>query len=63
MQPQVIFGITVLLGLVVWGMIGARYILPRFGIDHVLRRFAACNSERQNTLLRSPSNASVSLNT
>lgn len=28
MQPQVAFGISVLLGLVVWGMIGARYIWP-----------------------------------
>jgi hypothetical protein len=28
MQPQVVFGISVLLGFVVWGMIGARYIWP-----------------------------------
>ena len=28
MQPQVIFGISVLQGFVVWGMIGARYIWP-----------------------------------
>src|SRR4029453_17287770 len=28
MQPLLIFGISVLLGLVVWGMIGARYIWP-----------------------------------
>ena len=28
MQPQVIFGISVLLGFVVWGLIGARYIWP-----------------------------------
>ena len=28
MQPQAIFGISVLLGFVVWGMIGARYIWP-----------------------------------
>ena len=28
MQPQAIFGISVLLGFVAWGMIGARYIWP-----------------------------------
>jgi hypothetical protein len=28
MQPQVVFAISVLLGLVVWAMIGARYIWP-----------------------------------
>jgi hypothetical protein len=28
MQPQMVFGISVLLGFVVWGMIGARYIWP-----------------------------------
>jgi hypothetical protein len=28
MQPQVAFGISVLLGLVVWRMMGARYIWP-----------------------------------
>jgi hypothetical protein len=28
MQPQVVFGISVLQGFVVWGMIGARYIWP-----------------------------------
>jgi hypothetical protein len=28
MQPQVIFGISVLLGFVVWGLIGERYIWP-----------------------------------
>jgi hypothetical protein len=28
MQPQVVFAISVLLGFVVWGMIGARYIGP-----------------------------------
>ena len=28
MPPQLVFGISVLLGLVVWGMIGARYIWP-----------------------------------
>jgi hypothetical protein len=28
MQPQLVFGISVLQGLVVWGMIGARYIWP-----------------------------------
>jgi hypothetical protein len=28
MQPQLIFGISVLLGLVVWGIIGSRYIWP-----------------------------------
>jgi hypothetical protein len=28
MHPQLVFGISVLLGLVVWGMIGARYIWP-----------------------------------
>jgi hypothetical protein len=28
MQPQLIFGISVLLAFVVWGMIGARYIWP-----------------------------------
>jgi hypothetical protein len=28
MQPQVIFGVSVLLGIVVWGLIGARYIWP-----------------------------------
>ena len=28
MQPQAMFGISVLLGFVVWGMIGARYIWP-----------------------------------
>ncbi len=28
MQPQVLFGISVLLGFVAWGMIGARYIWP-----------------------------------
>ena len=28
MQPQVVFGISVLLGFVVWGMISARYIWP-----------------------------------
>jgi hypothetical protein len=28
MQPKVVFGISVLLGFVVWGMIGARYIWP-----------------------------------
>ena len=28
MQPQAIFGLSVLLGFVVWGMIGARYIWP-----------------------------------
>lgn len=28
MQPQVVFAISVLLGFVVWGMIGARYIWP-----------------------------------
>jgi len=28
MQPQIVFGINVLLGLVVWGMIGVRYIWP-----------------------------------
>jgi hypothetical protein len=29
MQPQAVFGITVLLGLVLWGIIGARDIWPR----------------------------------
>jgi hypothetical protein len=28
MEPRLIFGISVLLGLVVWGLIGARYIWP-----------------------------------
>ena len=28
MQPQVVFGASVVLGFVVWGMIGARYIWP-----------------------------------
>ena len=28
MQPQVIFGISVLLGVVVWGLIGAQYFWP-----------------------------------
>jgi hypothetical protein len=28
MQPQAMFGISILLGFVVWGMIGARYIWP-----------------------------------
>ena len=28
MEPQAIFGISVLLGFVIWGMIGARYIWP-----------------------------------
>jgi hypothetical protein len=28
MQPQVIFGVSVLLAFIVWGMIGARYIWP-----------------------------------
>src|SRR4030095_2268380 len=28
MQPQVVFGISVLLSFVVWGMIAARYIWP-----------------------------------
>jgi hypothetical protein len=28
MEPQLIFGVSVLLGLIVWGLIGARYIWP-----------------------------------
>lgn len=28
MEPRLIFGISVLLGLVIWGLIGARYIWP-----------------------------------
>ena len=28
MSPQAVFGISVLLGFVVWGMIGARHIWP-----------------------------------
>ena len=43
MQPQAIFGISVLLGFVVWGMIGRDTSGRHSEGDHALRRYDRCS--------------------